>query len=221
MPKLLEVSVSTEQILKDMGWFANLGFEERQANEILKHHYGVLGDSTFHVGLHQSEFKSPTLTYVLQNVGRFAPTLGNFIEFEDAELGELQFNRVSFFDPGQQRVNLIEARTFSPAFVDVPGSPGVLGTFERFELPHTPEREAFWQLVQQILRPTETDPTIDPIMYFNPQIERPTAVYTGNLDALVVHSAKNGWQTFSVNADDQGVLRTPFDFDILVNRARF
>lgn len=216
MPKLLEVSLSSENVLKDMGLFADIGFEERPVNEIIKHHYGVLGDETFHVGLHHSDFSSPTLTYVVPDVAHFAGLLGNFIEFERADLSDLHFNQVSFYDPGHQRVNLIEARTFSPAFVDASRS-HPLGKFQRIELPHSGEREAFWQLVEQTLRPDQ-DHARDPLMSFSPSLKKLTAVYTGDLEALIVHSAQNGWQTFSVTANDDGLLRTPHQFDILVRQ---
>ncbi len=216
MATLLEISIATDNILKDMSQFAEIGFQERTVNETVTHHYGVLGDMHFNVGLHVAEFASPTLTYILPDVARYAPKLDQLnIEFERADLGEDQFNQISFFDPGAQRINLIEARTFSPAFDDdTQGHP--LGQYQHIELPHSPEREDFWARLQEIVNPQSDDASYTPMIQFCPHLQRLTATYTGDLEQLIVHSAQRGWQHFSVTQDNHGLYRTPHMFDIRV-----
>ncbi len=216
MARLLEVSISTEHILKDMALYAELGFQERTANETVTHHYGVLGDTDFSVGLHVAEFASPTLTYVLPNVARYASLLEQLnIEIERADLSDDQFNQISFFDPGAQRINLIEARTFSPAFDDE-AQAHQIGQYQHVELPHSPEREAFWERLQEIVNPQEEDAPFTPMIQLRPSLQRLTAIYESDLEALIVHSAQQGWQHFSVTQDDHGLYRTPHQFDIRV-----
>ncbi len=222
MHRLLELSISTEHILKDMGLYADLGFGERQVNEILQHHYGVLGDGQFHIGLHEAEFETPTLTYVLPDVARFAPALRSLnIEFERADLSDDQFNQISFFDPDGQRINLIEARTFSPT-LDDESRPHMLGRFDHIELPYTPDREHFWADLQNAIEPPNDDDSTaaaTPMVHLSPDRKRLAVVYTGDLDALIVHSAQQGWQRFAVTADDLGVYKTPHQFDLLIRPA--
>ncbi len=218
MYKLLELSVSTEQILKDMALYAALGFGEHQANEIVPHHYGILGDGDFHVGLHAADFDSPTLTCVLPDVAKFAAALGSLnTEFERACLSDDQFNQISLFDPEGQRINLIEARTFSPT-LDDNARPHRLGRFIQIELPWTEEREIFWARLHAIMNPSDDDeePAAPaPLVTLNRDRKRLTVVYECDLDALIVHSAQEGWQRFAITADDFGVFRTPHDFDLL------
>lgn len=219
MYRLLELSLPTGQILKDMALFADLGFSEHRVNEIVPHHYGVLGDGRFHVGLHGTEFEGPTLTYVLPDVARYAPALSELdIEFERADLGDDQFNQISFFDPGRQRINLLEARTFSPTLDDDMAS-HKLGAFTHIELPEVPGREAFWAQLIDMLPPHVpeiADDQAEPLVRFHPDRERLTVVYKGDLEALIMHSAREGWQHFKVTADDQGLLRLPHHFDLLI-----
>lgn len=219
MPRFLEISLSTEHIIKDMAIYAELGFGERQVNEIVPHHYGVLGDDRFHVGLHQNEFASPTITYVLPDLVRFAERLSAIVELENAVLSDTQFNQLSFIDPNGQRISLIEARTFSPTFVDDPESHSVLGQFNYLELPHTPEREAFWTLLEHIIILEESDGDKPPLVRFSASTARLTAVYRGDLENLIVHSAQQGWQNFAVTENNHGLFRTRHNLDIRVERA--
>jgi hypothetical protein len=222
MYRLLELSVSTDHILSDMAHYADLGFGECQVNEIVQHHYGVLGDGRFHIGLHETEFDTPSLTYVLPDVARFAPALRHLkLKFERADLSDDQFNQISFFDPGGQRVNLIEARTFSPTPGD-DSRPHLLGRYKHIELPYSAAREHFWNGLHSAIEPSTDDnakKASPPMVHLHPNRQRLTVVYAGDLEALIVHSAQQGWQRFAVTADDQGVYKTPHDFDMLIQPA--
>lgn len=218
MPRFLEVSLSTDQIIKDMAVYADIGFEERAVNEIVSHHYGVLGDDRFHLGLHEQEFSSPTITYVLPNLSHFAPKLGDLVELEQAVISDTQFNHLSLIDPNGQRIRLIEARTFSPTFSDNLKSHGVLGRFMYLELPHTTEREDFWMELERIIILESSDGDKPPLVRFNSSSARLTAVYSGDLDNLIMHSAQQGWQNFAVTEHNHGLFRTRHNLDIRIEK---
>ncbi|MEM7081468.1 MAG: hypothetical protein AAF465_01855 [Pseudomonadota bacterium] len=222
MTPLLELSLCTTDILRDMGRFSDLGFEEYPVNESVPHPYGVMGDGRFFAGLHGADFASPTLTYVVPNLVRIVPALSDLeIEFERADLGDDQFNQISFYDPGNQRINLIEARTFSPAYADTEAS-HTLGAFQGIELPHSDARQAFWEQLQLVVE-TMTQQSVDaesvPLVDVHPDRARLTVRYRGDLDTLIMHSAQQGWRHFSVTADNEGLYRTDHQFDFVIQSA--
>lgn len=111
----LEISVSTAEILASMEFYERLGFRHAPVGETWRHPYAVMTDGRVALGLHQYEFPSPALTFVLPDL---RTKLAGFeqlgIEFAFCKLADDEFNEAGFTDPDQQMITLLEARTYSP-----------------------------------------------------------------------------------------------------------
>lgn len=130
----LEISIQVTDILASMDFYKRLGFQEAPVNDVWTHPYAVLTDGHVYLGLHQYIFSSPALSFVQHDLGRQLPqfeALG--IKFEFCKLGEEEFNEAGFYDPDQQMVTLLEARTFSPVITRLSGS--LCGYFDEYRLP--------------------------------------------------------------------------------------
>lgn len=113
--EFLEISVSAPEILASLEFYQRLGFQSAPVGEIWSHPYAVLTDGRIALGLHQYDFQSPALTFVLPDL---RGKLGEFeqlgIEFEFCKLADDEFNEAGFTDPDRQMITLLEARTYSP-----------------------------------------------------------------------------------------------------------
>ena len=114
--RFLEFSVRAPAIRDSLEFYAKLGFSEATVGETRNTPYAVLTDGRLCIGLHDREFTAPALCFVRPNlvahIDELAAAAG---EFEFSRLGDNVFNEVGFTDPFGAAINVLEARTFSPA----------------------------------------------------------------------------------------------------------
>ena len=113
--RFLEISVHAPEIRDSLAFYESLGFAQAPVGETFNHPYAVVTDGRLFLGLHGRPVPSPALTFVMPRLMHGMEQLEQLgIEFEDLQLGNEVFNRLSFRDPSGQYVNAFEARTFSP-----------------------------------------------------------------------------------------------------------
>ena len=113
--RFLEISVFAPEIRDSLAFYESLGFVQAPVGETFNHPYAVVTDGRLFLGLHGRAVPSPALTFVMPRLMQGMEQLEQLgIEFEDLQLGNEVFNRLSFRDPSGQAVNVFEARTFSP-----------------------------------------------------------------------------------------------------------
>jgi hypothetical protein len=113
--RFLEISVYAPEIRDSLAFYESLGFVQAPVGEVFSHPYAVVTDGRLFLGLHGRAAPSPALTFVMPRLMHGIEQLEQLgIELEDLQLGNEVFNRVSFRDPSGQRINVFEARTFSP-----------------------------------------------------------------------------------------------------------
>jgi len=142
-----EIGISTADIRASVEFYERLGFSQAQTADTWPHPYGVLTDGRIFLGLHQSAFDSPTLTFVhadLAHYGRELQSQGLQLAYQ--RTAEHEFNTIGLKDPAGQMLALIEARTYSP----VPRRPqrvSLCGYFEEFSMPSTDfaAAKAYWE----------------------------------------------------------------------------
>jgi catechol 2,3-dioxygenase-like lactoylglutathione lyase family enzyme len=145
--RFLEIGISTADIRASVEFYEGLGFSQAQTADTWAHPYGVLTDGRIFLGLHQSSFASPQLTFVRAGVAGFARELearGERLLY--AHTAEHEFNRLAFNDPTGQVIVLLEARTYSPVMRRPQGICGC-GYFEEFSVPSADFAAArrFWE----------------------------------------------------------------------------
>jgi catechol 2,3-dioxygenase-like lactoylglutathione lyase family enzyme len=146
--RFLEVGISTADIGASVEFYEGLGFSQAQTADTWPHPYGVVTDGRIFLGLHQSSFESPVLTFVRAGVAGFARELeSRGLRLLYARTGEHEFNRLAFKDPTGQVIVLVEARTYSPVMRQ-PQSVSLCGYFEEFSRPSTDFSASrdFWEL---------------------------------------------------------------------------
>jgi catechol 2,3-dioxygenase-like lactoylglutathione lyase family enzyme len=145
--RFLELGIRTADIRASVEFYERLGFIQATTGDTWSHPYGVLTDGRLHVGLHESEFDSPTLTFVHADIARYARELAaRGVKFAFERTAAHEFNAVGFKDPNGQMLVIVEARTYSPVARRTP--PGSLcGYFEEYSMPCTDFSRArqFWE----------------------------------------------------------------------------
>jgi catechol 2,3-dioxygenase-like lactoylglutathione lyase family enzyme len=142
-----EIGISTADIRASVEFYERLGFSQAQTADTWPHPYGVLTDGRIFLGLHQSTFDSPTLTFVHADVAHYGRELeSQGVQLAYQRTAEHEFNTIGLKDPAGQMLALIEARTYSP----VPRRPQRVswcGYFEEFSMPSTDfaAAKAFWE----------------------------------------------------------------------------
>ena len=112
--QFLEVSITTRDIRASVEFYESLGFTQCVTADVWPHSYGVVTDGRIHIGLHQYQFPSPALTFVLPGIAKHvAGFVALGIELAFAKTDEDSFNEIGFRDPAGQMLTLLEARTFS------------------------------------------------------------------------------------------------------------
>lgn len=145
--QFLELSVWARDVAASVAFWEPLGFEHGLVGDTWQHRYAVLSDGRLVLGLHEFEFDSPSLTWVLPGLAAALPALGALgLSFDFAKTGDDEFNEAGFRDPAGQVVTLLEARTWSPTFER--GRPGtLLGHFReyRYAAQDPAATVAFWE----------------------------------------------------------------------------
>lgn len=145
--RFLEISVHAPEIRDSLAFYESLGFVQAPVGETFNHPYAVVTDGRLFLGLHGRAVPSPALTFVMPRLMHGMEQLERLgIEFEDLQLGNEVFNRLSFRDPSGQCVNVLEARTFSPPqFESQPAT--TCGYFTEYGLPAREQgpMRVFWE----------------------------------------------------------------------------
>jgi catechol 2,3-dioxygenase-like lactoylglutathione lyase family enzyme len=142
-----EIGISTADIRASVDFYERLGFSQAHTADTWSHPYGVLTDGRIFLGLHQSSFDSPTLTFVHADVARYARELeSQGIQLAYQHTADHEFNSIALYDPSGLMLVLIEARTYSPV-LRRPERVSLCGYFEEFSIPSTDFEAAkvFWE----------------------------------------------------------------------------
>jgi catechol 2,3-dioxygenase-like lactoylglutathione lyase family enzyme len=153
-----EIGISTADIRASVDFYERLGFSQAHTADTWSHPYGVLADGRIFLGLHQSSFASPTLTFVHAGVARYARELeSQGVKLAYQHTAEHEFNSIGLEDPSGLMLVLIEARTYSP-LLRRPERVSLCGYFEEFSIPSTDfaAAQAFWEPLGFVATP-ETD----------------------------------------------------------------
>lgn len=133
--RFLEVSLQTSEILESVTFYESLGFRQLQTGDMWTHPYAVVSDGRLHLGLHQYDFESPALTFVLPDLAQHLHAMTRQgIEFAFQKTADDQFNEAGFLDRDGQMIAILEARTYSPAAFARDGF-SLLGDFEEYAFP--------------------------------------------------------------------------------------
>jgi catechol 2,3-dioxygenase-like lactoylglutathione lyase family enzyme len=131
----LEISMSVSSLAEELAFYRSLGFEELPTADFVSEPYAVVWDGTIVIGLHTNDKEELTLSFVRPDLEEHLPALKRLsIRPTRTELGEDRFNRICFEDPEGQTVQLLEARTYSPADWDS-SNVAQCGTFLEVSLP--------------------------------------------------------------------------------------
>jgi catechol 2,3-dioxygenase-like lactoylglutathione lyase family enzyme len=158
--RFLEVSVHAPDVAESLAFYESLGFVQAPTGEAWSHPYAVVTDGRLFIGLHQSLFASPALTWVLPDVAKHVPALQALgIDVEFAKLADVSMHEIGFRDPSGQMIMVIEARTFSPPSI-APALSTQLGYFEEFVIPTTDlgRASAFWDALGLVAFDPESEP---------------------------------------------------------------
>jgi hypothetical protein len=142
-----EIGISTVDIRASVEFYERLDFSQAQTGDTWPHPYGVLTDGRIFLGLHQSSFDSPALTFVREDIGRYALELESHgVRLAYQHTAEHEFNTLGLRDPTGQMLVLIEARTYSPV-MRRPERVSACGYFAEFSMPSADFAAAqdFWE----------------------------------------------------------------------------
>lgn len=158
--RFLEISLYTPAIRESLAFYESLGFVQAPVGEVFKHPYAVVTDGRLFLGLHGEPVPSPALTFVMPRLMHGIEQLEQLgIDLEDLKLGNEVFNRASFRDPSGQRVNVVEARTFSPPQFDAQPAT-TCGYFAELGLPAREQgpMRVFWEALGFVAWEEESEP---------------------------------------------------------------
>ena len=158
--KFLEFSVRAPSIIESLGFYKSLGFTELETNDVWPHGYAVVSDGEISIGLHDRDFVSPALTFVQQDLARYARSMADRgLDFSFLRIDEDVFNELGFSDRDGNMVTLVEARTFSPAADDLNDS--LCGSWIELTLPvrDTMRDGLFWAPLAPRLLTLREEPT--------------------------------------------------------------
>jgi hypothetical protein len=144
--RFLELRLASSDIAGSVHFYEQLGFQQLACNDAWPHAYCALSDGDFTIGLHAVAEPACSLSFVHANVARYAHELeSSGIRLQSAQLGEDDFHRLTIADPAGHAIELLEARTFSPA-LPTRGT-GRCGQFYCYTMPteDMAASAAFWE----------------------------------------------------------------------------
>jgi catechol 2,3-dioxygenase-like lactoylglutathione lyase family enzyme len=158
--RFLEVSLHTPDIQESLRFYESLGFVQATTGETWTHPYAVVTDGRLFLGLHGRECPPIAITYVQPNLMQHVARLQTQgIEFNNEHFDNESLHEAAFADPHGLRINLLEARTFSPPAIE-PGHWSTCGYFTELGIPvrdYQPGRE-FWESLGFVGMEPETEP---------------------------------------------------------------
>ncbi len=158
--RFLEVSLHTPDIQESLQFYERLGFVQATTGETWTHPYAVVTDGRLFLGLHARECPPIALTYVRPDLIRHVAELqASGIDFNSEHFDNESFHEASFSDPHGLRVNLLEARTYSPPDIEA-SHQSTCGYFAELGIPvrdYEIGRE-FWERLGFVAMEPETEP---------------------------------------------------------------
>lgn len=145
--RFLELAIATADIAASVQFYERLGFAQVPTSDAWSHRYGVLTDGRIHIGLHERPMPSPSLCFVLPQLAqaRARLTAAHF-EPEFMRLGDDELHQLRLRDPSGLAIQLLEARTYSPAAPPANGE-SACGYFSALSIPERDFASArdFWE----------------------------------------------------------------------------
>lgn len=162
--RFLEISLYTAAIRESLAFYESLGFIQAPVGEIISHPYAVVTDGRLFIGLHAapSPRPSPALTFVMPELLHGMEQLEQLgIRFDDLQLSDETFNRLSFRDPSGLQVNVLEARTFSPPTFEAQPTT-TCGYFTELGIPSrdTEPLRTFWERLGFLVWEEQAEPFV-------------------------------------------------------------
>lgn len=158
--RFLEVSLHTPDIQESLRFYERLGFIQTPVGEAWTHPYAVVTDGRLFIGLHGRECPPLALTYVHPDLAHAVARLQTTgLEFNELRLDNESFHQATFADPHGLRVNVLEARTFSPPAIES-DQQTTCGYFAELGLPVRDYQlgRAFWEALGFVGLEPETEP---------------------------------------------------------------
>ena len=159
--RFLEFSVQTPNILESLNFYKSLGFTELASNDVYSHKYAIVSDGELNIGLHDTEFDSPAVTFVQQDLAQHARSMADLgYDFNYLRLDEDVFNELSFRDLDGHAVSMVEARTFHSR--EEAENDSACGNWYELTLPgrDTVRGARFWAPIAPTLLQLREEPTI-------------------------------------------------------------
>ncbi len=158
--QFLEFSVHSPDIIESLVFYKTLGFSELESGDVWPHKYAVVGDGKLCIGLHDREVDESTLTFVHRDLAKHARAMSDHgFDFDFLRVDTDVFNELGFRDSDGHMINMIEARTFSPAEEDVEES--ICGNWFEISLPAKDAMRAgrFWAPLAPAMIEHREEPT--------------------------------------------------------------
>ena len=159
--RFLEFSVQTPDIIESLGFYKMLGFTELEIGDVWPHKYAVIGDGVLSIGLHDTDFRAPAVTFVQADLAKRMRSMADHgFDFNVMHLNEDEFNRLGFTDRDGHQVTMVEARTFSRG--NEVDSDSACGNFFELSLPvrDSVRTARLWASVAPSLLRMREEPTV-------------------------------------------------------------
>jgi catechol 2,3-dioxygenase-like lactoylglutathione lyase family enzyme len=159
--RFLEVAVTTADIQESLHFYKLLGFTELETTDVFDHKYAVVSDGELAIGLHDSEFDSPAITFVQADLARHARSMTDHgFDFRLIRLDEDVFNMLGFRDRDGHSITMVEARTYNMS--EEAENDSLCGSWFELTLPvrDTVRAAAFWAPIAPTLLEMREEPTM-------------------------------------------------------------
>ena len=159
--QFLELGVRTPDILESLHFYKTLGFTELESGDVFDHKYTVVSDGELSIGLHDTEFDSPSITFVQPDLAKHARAMADHgYDFSLLRLDEDVFNELAFRDRDGHSVMMVEARTFNMS--EDAENDSACGSWFELTLPvrDTVRAARFWAPIAPMLLEMREEPTI-------------------------------------------------------------
>ena len=157
----LEFGIRTTDILESLSFYKSLGFTELESGDVFAHKYAVVSDGELNIGLHNTEFDSPAVTFVQPDLATHARSMTDHgFDFTHMRLDEDVFNELAFKDRDGHTVMMVEARTFHMS--EEAEQDSLCGSWFELTLPvrDTVRAAAFWAPIAPTMLDMREEPTM-------------------------------------------------------------
>ena len=159
--RFLEFSVRSSDILESLHFYKLLGFTELETADVYSHKYAVVSDGELAIGLHDSEFDSPAITFVQSDLAVRARSMTDHgFDFRLIRLDEDMFNMLGFHDRDSHAITMVEARTYNMS--EDAENDSLCGGWFELTLPvrDTVRAAQFWAPIAPALLEMREEPTM-------------------------------------------------------------